>query len=312
MKKYRAILVGNGTMGKRHRSRFEAVGVEFSSVVESESELLNAFQVVGASSDGAFCGADFNATETAVDFAVIASPATTHYEYAKFFLTRKIPVFVEKPLATTAAEARELADLAESQGVTLFVAQSECFNPIFLNFRTHFARELTAATAQQNLNVDLEFRREHKFSERCRDVNVALDLLIHDVGLFLTLFRYENVRVASGEISKDGDQASLVLNATEGNAKVQGRFYVNRSSDADARELSAKIAGAPGATAVPVFEYSVSLAKYNQNGEVEHIPDSLDNEHKFFLKLLAGVCGEWGRRLSKTAADAVALVSKCL
>lgn len=312
MKKYRAILVGNGTMGKRHRSRFEAVGVEFPCVVESESDLSNAFQGGGASSEGASCGTVFNAAETSVDFAVIASPATTHYEYAKFFLTRKIPVFVEKPLATTAAEARELADLAESQGVTLFVAQSECFNPIFLNFRTHFARELTAATAQQNLNVDLEFRREHKFSERCRDVNVALDLLIHDVGLFLTLFRYENVRVASGEISKDGDQASLVLNATEGNAKVQGRFYVNRSSDADARELSAKIAGAPGTTAVPVFEYSVSLAKYNQNGEVEHIPDSLDNEHKFFLKLLAGVCGEWGRRLSKTAADAVALVSKCL
>ncbi|WP_407443043.1 Gfo/Idh/MocA family protein [Fibrobacter sp.] len=302
MKKYRAILVGNGTMGKRHRSRFEAVGVEFSSVVESESELSNAFKD----------GENFNVANSSVDFAVIASPATTHYKYAKFFLTRKIPVFVEKPLATTAAEARELADLAESQGVTLFVAQSECFNPIFLNFRTHFARELTTATVQQNLNVSLEFRREHKFSERCRDVNVALDLLIHDVGLFLTLFRYENVRVASGEISKDGDQASLVLNAAEENANVQACFYVNRSSNTDVRELSAKIAGALGTATVPVFEYSVSLARYSQNGDVEHVPDSLDNEHKFFLKLLAGACGDWGRRLSTTAADAVGIVSKCL
>ena len=132
MKKYRAILVGNGTMGKRHRSRFEAVGVEFPCVVESESELSNAFKD----------GENFNVANFPVDFAVIASPATTHYKYAKFFLTRKIPVFVEKPLATSAAEARELADLAESQGVTLFVAQSECFNPIFLNFRKHFLCEL--------------------------------------------------------------------------------------------------------------------------------------------------------------------------
>lgn len=278
-----AILVGCGTMGKRHMDRFSACGVQFQKIVDSPDT------VFGNDSD--------------VDFVVIASPAVTHYEYVKACLERGIPVFVEKPLAITSALAKELTHLALANDTLLFVAQSECFNPIFLNFRTHFIRELKAKALQHSLDVNLEFRREHKFNERCRDVNVALDLLVHDVSLFLTMFSYDNVNVVSAELSKDGDRASLVLNASEKNVKVQAQFYVNRNSDVDVRLLSAKYAGA---------EYSVSLAKHKENGEVEHVPDSLDNEHRFFLKLLAGACGEWGRRLSKTAADAVALASKCM
>lgn len=277
-----AILVGCGTMGKRHMDRFSACGVQFQKIVDSPDT------VFGNDSD--------------VDFVVIASPAVTHYEYVKACLERGIPVFVEKPLAITSALAKELTHLALANDTLLFVAQSECFNPIFLNFRTHFIRELKAKASQQCLDVNLEFRREHRFSERCRDVNVALDLLIHDVSLFLTMFKYDNVNVVCAELSNDGDRASLVLEAFENNVRVKGCFYANRSSESDVRQLSAKFAGA---------EYAVSLAAHEENGDVVHVPDSLDNEHRFFLKLMAGACGEWGNRLLKTAADAVTLVSKC-
>ena len=113
MRALRAILVGNGTMGKRHRKRFEACGVQFVAVVDNQNEF------------------DGTVDKLNVDFAVIASPATTHYAYAKFFVERRIPVFVEKPLATTAEEAQELVDLSVKNGTLLFVAQSECFNPLF-------------------------------------------------------------------------------------------------------------------------------------------------------------------------------------
>ena len=103
MKSYNAILIGNGTMGARHRARFEACGVRFVQVVDVGDSVKNC----------------------EIDFAVIASPASTHYAYAKFLLERKIPVFVEKPLATSAEEAQELVDLSERNGVMLFVAQSE-------------------------------------------------------------------------------------------------------------------------------------------------------------------------------------------
>ncbi|MBR2057885.1 MAG: Gfo/Idh/MocA family oxidoreductase, partial [Fibrobacter sp.] len=122
MKAYRAILVGNGTMGKRHRARFEACGAKFIAVADNQEE----FNEI---TDKLTCG---TAGELPADFAVIASPASTHYTYAKFFLERKIPVLVEKPLAISGEEAQELVDLAAKNDTLLFVAQSECFNPIFL------------------------------------------------------------------------------------------------------------------------------------------------------------------------------------
>ena len=51
------------------------------------------------------------------------------------------------------------------------------------------------------------------------------------------------------------------------------------------------------------------LAHYQENGEIEHVPDSLDNEHKFFLKLLAGACGQWGRHAAQNAADSVKMAT---
>jgi hypothetical protein len=54
----------------------------------------------------------------------------------------------------------------------------------------------------------------------------------------------------------------------------------------------------------------VSLARYNDDGEIAHIPDSLENEHRFFLKLLAGACTDWGKRLAQTAADCVKITSR--
>ncbi len=306
-RQYKAVLVGNGTMGGRHRARFEMCGVEFVDVLDKEC------------SDESVLKASIEGKE--FDFAVIASPASTHYAYAKFFLERKIPVFVEKPLATAGEEAQELVDLATKNDTLLFVAQSECYNPIFLNFRKHFLAELNGRVdAGDELpagSVRLEFRREHRRSDRCRDVNVALDLLVHDLSLFLTLFRAEDLKVEwfktgtkSARDPADFDSAMLRLSLAHGLHKgVIADFYVNRNSNCDVRTITvdfARIACPDGQGGiVPETSYTVSLARYTQEGEIEHVPDSLDNEHRFFLKLLAGACGEWGRRAAQNAADCV-------
>ena len=297
MAQYRAILVGNGTMGSRHRTRFEACGVDFVAIADDRKEFT-----------GIACALP------EVDFAVIASPASSHYFYAKFFLERRIPVFVEKPLATTAEDARELVDLAERGGVTLFVAQSECYNPIFLNFRKHFLAELNARLGAGDKlpagNVRLEFRREHRHSERCRDVDVALDLLVHDLSLFFTIFRAQDVKVQRFQMSPDNKDAAWMTLCVDGGEHrgVVADFYVNRNSDCDVRTISVDFARAVKPEgAIPETSYTVSLARYTPEGEIAHIPDSLDNEHRFFLKLLAGACTEWGRRAAQTAADCVKL-----
>ena len=295
MKSYNAILIGNGTMGTRHRARFEACGVRFVQVVD-----------VG----DAVC-------DDAVDFAVVASPATTHYAYAKHFLERGVPVFVEKPLATSAEEAQELVNLSERNGVTLFVAQSECFNPLFLNFRKHFLAELNGLCAARKTLpandvaaplVHLEFRREHRPSNRCLDVGVSLDLMVHDFSLFLTMFPYRDICVESMNESPDGNYAQAKLKVVSGSfAGVSADFVVDRESAADLRNITVIF---PRNGELPSSSYTVSLARYTPEGEIAHIPDSLDNEHKFFLKLLAGACKDWGRRAAQNAADCVRLAVK--
>ena len=322
MKPYNAILVGNGTMGKRHRARFEACGVKFIAVADNQEEF-------DGIADKLTCWA---AGGLLADFAVIASPASTHYAYAKFFLERKVPVLVEKPLAISGEEAQELVDLAAKNDTLLFVAQSECFNPIFLNFRKHFLAELNARlgagdkqydagdkqlgtgdmfVAGDKLpasNVRLEFRREHKYSERCRDVDVSLDLLVHDLGLFFTLFRYEDVDISFKTSAESRDRARLYLKVARGPYKgVTADFYVNRDSDVDVRTISVQYGRQGGS---PGSNYTVSLARYLDNGEIAHIPDSLENEHRFFLKLLDGACGDWGKRIARIAADCVKIASR--
>jgi predicted dehydrogenase len=311
MKRYKAILIGNGTMGKRHRERFERCGVEFVTVLDKcpEGPVLKCVDV-SALAD-AVEGMQF-------DFAVVATSATSHYGYTKFLLERKIPVLVEKPLATDGAEAQELVELSERNGTLLFVAQSECFNPLFLNFRRHFLAELdrmlaVGGSSQGDVAVDgpagkipavrLEFRREHRYSPRCRDVNVALDLLVHDLGLFFTMFKSEDVDVTLKTSEESCDRARFYLKVARGPYKgVVADFYVNRDSDVDVRTITVNLGRGNGS---PESSYTVSLARYDREGEIEHVPDSLENEHRFFLKLLDGVCGDWGRRLAKTAAIAV-------
>ena len=296
-------------MGERHRRRFELCGVNFVAVADTQAEFGGIADKLNLE----------NASKAGVDFAVVASPATTHYDYAKFFLERHIPVFVEKPLATTAEQAQELVDMAAASGTTLFVAQSECFNPIFLNFRKHFVAELNlrrAAGDEPCRGVRLDFRREHRYSSRCRDVNVMLDLLVHDLSIFLTMFRAEDVKLewlrtgkrASGD-DAEFNSAMMRLRVDSGEYRgVIADFYVNRKSDCDVRTISvdfARLLSPDGVGAVPETSYTVSLARYTPEGEIAHVPDSLDNEHRFFLKLLAGACTDWGRRAAQNAADCV-------
>ena len=303
-RKYKAVLFGNGTMGERHRRFFEYSGVQFLKVFDVE-DLDSAGNLRTLLVD------EFVSNEK-IDFAVIASPATTHYQYARLCLERKISVFVEKPLATFGGQAQELVDLASRNNVILFVAQSECFNSVFLNFRKHFMNEIGASGNAVRMrecadsSFRLEFRREHKYSARCRDVNVALDLLVHDLSLCLSMFNYDDLQVDKFTISKNEDRAQMQISIVKGaHAGAELDFVVDRNSDIDVRTISVEFGGDGG----PACDYSVSLAPHNENGEVIHISDSLENEHKFFLKLMAGACSEWGRRAAQCAANAVKLAT---
>ena len=85
-------------------------------------------------------------------------------------------MLVEKPLAVTPGEAQELVQLAKQRGCCVQVGHSERFNPVMSLMRPHIGRP-----------VFIECHRLSSFSERGTDVDVVLDLMIHDLDLVLSL-----------------------------------------------------------------------------------------------------------------------------
>src|SRR5208282_4394556 len=95
---------------------------------------------------------------------------------AKRFLDHGVPALVEKPIATTVAEADDLIRLAHERHVALQVGHIERFNPAF---ETLLRRPLQPKF--------VECERHGPFTGRSTDIGVVLDLMIHDLDLLLTL-----------------------------------------------------------------------------------------------------------------------------
>lgn len=123
----------------------------------------------------------------AVDAVSVAVPTTFHHRLAKQCLERRRHVLVEKPIAVTVEEAQDLVDLARRRRCVLQVGHSERFNPIMIAVRDRIGTP-----------GFVEAHRLSTFSERGTDVDVVLDLMIHDLDLVLAMTRspVEEIRAA--------------------------------------------------------------------------------------------------------------------
>jgi len=110
-----------------------------------------------------------------VDVVSVAVPTSAHYEVAKACLLAGKHVLVEKPITVSSAEAQELVHLARQYGRCLQVGHSERFNPVMQVMRPHIGRP-----------VFIESHRLSSFNERGTDVDVVLDLMIHDLDMVLS------------------------------------------------------------------------------------------------------------------------------
>lgn len=102
----------------------------------------------------------------------IAAPTSAHFELAQKALLKGLDVLVEKPITTTEAEARTLIKLARERRAILQVGLLERFNPAFTETRKHLHNPRF-----------IEVHRLSAFSFRSVDIDVILDLMIHDLDL---------------------------------------------------------------------------------------------------------------------------------
>jgi predicted dehydrogenase len=173
MQKIRAAVIGVGYLGRFHAQKYaQAEGCELVAVVDPDAAARN---LVGAELHVRAFASHTNLLG-AVDAVSIATPTPAHFPIAREFLAAGAHVLVEKPITETAAEARELIALAARAGRILQVGHLERFNAAIL-----------AAEPHLHAPRFVECHRLAPYRERGTDVNVVLDLMIHDIDLVQTM-----------------------------------------------------------------------------------------------------------------------------
>lgn len=169
----RAVVIGVGHLGKHHARILASLpGVTLAGVVDINHE--RASQV--AVERGTLAYADVRDVPGKVDVAVVAVPTESHARIAGALIESGIHTLVEKPVTQTVAEADALIAAAAAKGVVFAVGHSERFNP-------------AVAAARPYLKDPrfIEVHRLGQFPDRSLDIDVVLDLMIHDLDLILSL-----------------------------------------------------------------------------------------------------------------------------
>ena len=195
MSALRAAVVGVGHLGRFHAEKYAALdGVDLVAVCDLDIE--RARQVAALHSTEVV--SDHRELLGRIDAVTIAADTSAHFELARDFLENGIHVLVEKPMTATSAQGRELTRIADRNDLRLQVGHVERFNPALLSARQRLS------TIQF-----IECHRLAAFKGRGADVNVVLDLMIHDLDLILSLLGSRPASVSAVGISVLTDTADI-------------------------------------------------------------------------------------------------------
>ena len=187
----RAAVIGAGYLGNFHAQKYAALeDVELVGVVDTDR--ARAQEV--AQRVGSVAYADYRDLLGRIDVTSIVVPTEGHFDVARTCLEAGVHILVEKPVTRTVEEAQALVQLAKARGLVFQVGHLERFNPAILAVREQITRPLF-----------IESERLAVFKPRGTDVNVVLDLMIHDIDLILSLVRSEisDVRSSGFQVLTD-------------------------------------------------------------------------------------------------------------
>ena len=167
-------VIGTGAMGRNHMRVVNSIPelvLTCASDINPEN-LEAACEPYNESGIGKFT--DHREIVDLVDGVMVSTPTSSHFEIASFFLSAKKHVLLEKPITNTLEEADELIRLSKENNVTLAVGHLERFNPA-----VEYIKPLV------NRPLFIEVQRLGSFSPRSLDVDVIMDLMIHDLDIIL-------------------------------------------------------------------------------------------------------------------------------
>jgi len=185
MDKIRVGVIGVGRMGKHHCRIYSNLRhVDFIGVYDLDKNALNEvsskYDVPAVNSVDELLGK--------VDAVSITTPTPPHFDLAMRCIEKGIHVLIEKPITETLWQAEDLTRAVEASGVTFQVGHIERFNPTYC--------ELKNVLDHMDI-LAVNFRRLSPFQGSNTDVDVVLDLMIHDLDLLLDLTRQEPKSIAA-------------------------------------------------------------------------------------------------------------------
>lgn len=219
-------LIGVGVMGQNHlRNLAMLKQVEISFIYDFDKELCDRLSTQY----------DVNVSENLeedlekVDGVVIVTPTFTHADYIKLVSKYTKNIFVEKPLTNTLESSKEIVELAKKEGLNIQVGFIERYNPAVV--------ALKRVISNSNHVINIDFSRTNKVSSRITDVDVVIDLMIHDIDLALSINGKAKKVEAHGYV-KDGmaEYARAIITHENGSFS---NIVASRITEKRIRQISA-------------------------------------------------------------------------
>lgn len=218
MSKLKCAVIGVGYLGRFHAQKYQLLeNIEFIGVCDLNATIGEAV----AQELGVPFFSDYKSLFGVVDAISIAATTNQHYAIAKACLEQGIHVLIEKPITETVEQAKELIALAEQHGAKLQVGHLERFNAARLALDAHLTKPLF-----------IESQRLAPFNPRGTDVNVILDLMIHDIDIIQTMVH--------SPIKKIEAQGTPVLSKSIDIANARITFENNCVANVTASRISFK------------------------------------------------------------------------
>lgn len=213
-------IIGLGKLGGLHLKFYkENKQVKKIYLVDIDKEKLKLYNDLPAFDN-------YRCLENKVDAVSIATPTHTHFEIASFFLKKKIPTLLEKPISQNPLEAKKLTHLASLKKTLLFIGHVERYNQAYRKIKNLIKNPLF-----------IECHRISHYPYRSLDISVVKDIMIHDLDILTHLIKEKITRIEAKGVcvlSSHVDIANARLKFSNG---CVANITASRISDKKERKL---------------------------------------------------------------------------
>ena len=160
------------------------------------------------------------------DAIIIATPTSTHFETASYFVERNKDVFIEKPITSTIEEARNIIEKIKDKNIICMVGHIERFNPAVLYLKEYLkGKKILSLSADRICKVE---------NRRFFDTDAVKDLMIHDIDIILSILNCKILKLSAVSNSVDFNNVIAILQFEN---NITANLTVNRLAFEKSRKL---------------------------------------------------------------------------